>query len=554
MPRLLNGHTVSGVGSSGVNVDDVLIRADAGTPAWILPLVGAGSGDASPEVVCNAVIAGTSRVANVEKAGTTDFWSTSSRWAGEPGANVVVGAWFKNYAGTGRPLWDGSVVAAGVLGSSTYTRLENGTRVDQGGPSDNSGRITLTGLAPFDVDRSTGNAILYEYQEGKNLHIYPPTKHVPSVVIPTGPVYEARSIAGNVVWTEGRIEGRRPFCYNTTIKQNISIQARAGNIYQALMVLPQGAQGFDAGFLVYSTQDGAVYCHNVLNTTKGHKLPAGNHYGLDAEVQPDGKLLVVWSTSAGEVAGTQQSVLWSLANADLEILDIVDPPPPTTGPGTPPGAGPDTGAGGGGGSPDTGSDIGSTSLGTLPGVILSSSSTFNVVGAFEEVVTLPVEVWPAYPVGGGHGRIVHPLLGAFDYEVKPDEWVNIDANPVIQPVWSSTRTLTSAANVLWSGHIRDVVVEERWLALGGLAMPITQLRMLLAIWTMPVDPDIGYVHWYPNYITHLGYKVIPVMLQSGGSGGGITFDDVVNYLDEDDNPIGWMTAPVTFTLKLVDRL
>lgn len=185
-------------------------------------------------------------------------------------------------------------------------------------------------------------------------------------------------------------------------------------------------------------------------------------------------------------------------------------------------------------------------------IILQSSGTFEVVAAAEEVVELPIEVYPSYPVESGHGRIVHPTLGAFDYETKPDEWVNVDADAIIAPVWSSTRTLTSAANVLWKGNIRDVIVEERWKALGGLAMPITQLRMLLAIWTTPVDPDVGYVHWYPNYITQVGFKVIPMMLASGGQ--GITFDDVVNYKDEYGDPIGWMTNPVTLTLKMVERL
>jgi hypothetical protein len=131
--------------------------------------------------------------------------------------------------------------------------------------------------------------------------------------------------------------------------------------------------------------------------------------------------------------------------------------------------------------------------------------------------------------------------------------VNIDAEAIVAPVWASSRTLTGAANVLWNGHIRDVTVEERWKALGGLAMPITQLRMLMAIWTTPVDPDVGYVLWYPSYITVAGFKVLPINLSAGG-GQGIAFDDVVNYKDEFGDPIGWITAPVTFQLKLVERL
>ena len=83
-------------------------------------------------------------------------------------------------------------------------------------------------------------------------------------------------------------------------------------------------------------------------------------------------------------------------------------------------------------------------------------------------------------------------------------------------------------------------------------MPVTQMRMLLAIWTNPIDPDVGYVQWYPNYITQVAFKVLPLVLSAGGQ--GLVFDDVVNYLDEHDDPIGWVTQPVTFQLKLVERL
>jgi hypothetical protein len=185
-------------------------------------------------------------------------------------------------------------------------------------------------------------------------------------------------------------------------------------------------------------------------------------------------------------------------------------------------------------------------------VKITNDNTFGVVAAAERVITIPLDIAPSFPIGGGNGRIIHPILGAFDYETKPDEWVNMDADAIVAPVWASSRTLTSAANVLWAGNLRDVVVEERWKALGGLAMPITQFRMLLSIWTTPLDPDVGYVHWFPNYVTQLGFKVLPVGLSAGGQ--GITFDDVVNYKDEDGEPIGWMTAPVTLTLKMVERL
>lgn len=245
---------------------------------------------------------------------------------------------------------------------------------------------------------------------------------------------------------------------------------------------------------------------------------------------------VVWSTTPGEEpAHVIVRDVQFLTDPRTELGNAV-PPVWTGGDGT-------DGSGGGAGTGD---------LGGVGTVTLRSEGTFDVVGAAEEVLELPIEIWPSYPTGEGHGRIIHPTLGTFDYEVKPDEWVNIDADAIIAPVWSSTRTLTSAANVLWNGNLRDVVVEERWKALGGLSMPITQLRMLMSIWTTPIDPDVGYVQWFPNYITLMGFKVLPMALTTGGQ--GIVFDDVINYKDEDGDPIGWMTNPVTFTLKLVGRV
>lgn len=184
---------------------------------------------------------------------------------------------------------------------------------------------------------------------------------------------------------------------------------------------------------------------------------------------------------------------------------------------------------------------------------LTSEATFTVVPSSLVVADFQFSVLPAWPVQSGRGRLVHPVLGSFDYEYKPDEWVNIDGDVIIPPIWASTKTLGGAANVLWNGYLRDVVVIEKWKALGGLAMPISQMRMLYMIWTNPVDPVIGYVHWYPNYISPLGFKVIPLDLKAGGD-SGITFDDVVNYLGENDTPNGWMVNPVTLTLKIVDRL
>jgi len=289
----------------------------------------------------------------------------------------------------------------------------------------------------------------------------------------------------------------------------------------------------------YSSSMGAVI--HPIDVTQGYRPVGGGDAFFDITVLAGQPTVIrfAWSPGEGEGAGTISHIdidTATVARVDLGTSDTTIP-----GDGTPPG-----GAGGDGG-------------GTIPGQtpepglrVLTVTGTFGVVGAAERMVTLPLEVFPSFPVPYGRGRIIHPILGPFDYEVKPDEWVNIDAEAIIAPMWASTRTITSAANVLWQGYLRDVVVEERWKSLGGLAMPATQLRMLIAIWTQPVDPDVGYVHWYPSYITTAGFKVLPINLSAGGQ--GIAVDDVINYLDEDGEPIGWVTSPVTFQMKLVERL
>jgi len=190
---------------------------------------------------------------------------------------------------------------------------------------------------------------------------------------------------------------------------------------------------------------------------------------------------------------------------------------------------------------------------------LSSSATFSVASSTALTISTTVPVFPAVTAPDGNGRIVHPDLGSYDYEFKPDEWINMDTDAIIAPVWASTRTIGGAAHALWEGSIEDVVVEERWGGKqNGMSMPITQLRQLMAIWQNPVDPSVGYVQWFPNYINGNGYNVIPLDLVVGSAGSSgiarlsgigyqvISSDDVVNYLDGDGNPDGWVTTPVVF--------
>jgi hypothetical protein len=330
----------------------------------------------------------------------------------------------------------------------------------------------------------------------------------------SGPALEVHVVGPNqAVWQEGNV-------LKTAGLPNCMVLS--GGIFQ-----PHALQVGGEWWICYWSDAHGTVLH-PFNSTEGYQPVGGDAFGIAAVVLSGTTVRFAWASTQAE------------SNSAYVDIDVATAPRTQLGAGaTVPGTG------------DGGSDGGSGTTG-MGGRTLTSSASFPVAAAAEEEVDLEIEVLPAFPDESGYGRIIHPTLGPFDYEVKPDEWVNIDADAIIAPVWSSSRTLTSAANVLWAGNLRDVVVEERWKALGGLAMPITQFRMLLAIWTTPVDPDVGYVQWFPNYISGLGFNVLPVGLSMGGS--QIVFDDVVNYKDEDGEPIGWVTNPVTFVLKLVERL
>lgn len=163
-------------------------------------------------------------------------------------------------------------------------------------------------------------------------------------------------------------------------------------------------------------------------------------------------------------------------------------------------------------------------------------------------IVLPV--LPPLVAPFGKGKISHPTLGTFDYSTKPDQWLNVDSDVIIKPTWTSTRTLSSGANVLWQGNVKDVLVTEKWNQ--ALAMPVSQLRMLLAIYTNPVDPSVGYCQWFPNYVNNFVYNVIPQTLSVGGS-EDFVFDDIINALDQFGLPDGWISNPVTFAIKIVSK-
>jgi hypothetical protein len=191
---------------------------------------------------------------------------------------------------------------------------------------------------------------------------------------------------------------------------------------------------------------------------------------------------------------------------------------------------------------------------------LTSSSTFTIADKSSLLAAADFQIFPSVSYPNGNGRLVHPTLGAYDYEQKPLQWLNLDGDVLIAPTWAGTKTLGGAAVSLWKGNLADVVCEERWTGAGGLAMPVAQLRALLAFFTNPVDPAVAYVQWFPNYTSPAGFNVILADLLAGSVGPSsvakltglgrlaVALDDAVNY------GAGFVRVPVTLYLKLVSRI
>jgi hypothetical protein len=297
------------------------------------------------------------------------------------------------------------------------------------------------------------------------------------------------------------------------------------------------------------TPNGWWCLYNVGNDTvlhpvasaEGYIVAQGNAFQPDLMLYAPNVIRVVYSLTAGE--RPEDIVVLDVDLAAPRIVVASSPLPFV--PGLPP---PSSISVGGPGILSPRQRIPIVPSGSM---LMTSMGEFGVAGLSEELLVAPDEVFPTFPVETGKGRLVHPSLGMYEYEVKPDEWVNIDADAIVPPVWASSRTLTGAANVLWPGNLRDVVVEERWKGEGGISMPIEQLRMLLSFWTTQPDPEEAYVEWYPTYITRVSFKVLLIGLTAGGQ--NIVLDDVVNYRDL-RGPDGWVTAPVVLQLRLVGRL
>jgi hypothetical protein len=105
---------------------------------------------------------------------------------------------------------------------------------------------------------------------------------------------------------------------------------------------------------------------------------------------------------------------------------------------------------------------------------LTAATTFSIGASTTVVESAQTTILPVIASGTGRGRLVHPTLGTYDYEQMPDEWVNVDGDVLIAPIWSSVRTLDGDANTLWQGDIRDVEVEEHW----TFAVTATHMRAI----------------------------------------------------------------------------
>lgn len=146
-----------------------------------------------------------------------------------------------------------------------------------------------------------------------------------------------------------------------------------------------------------------------------------------------------------------------------------------------------------------------------------SSASYDVADSATASGSVSLVVQP--PVGfgtGGKGKLVHPTLGDYVYWNTPDETVNFDNDVIFGPEWVHAKTLTSGAETLWAGKLRDAVVTERWVN-GDVGSVITHLRALYTFFANPPAPGgTNYVKWYPNYATASYWYVVMAQIRSGG--------------------------------------
>src|SRR5450631_3165435 len=133
---------------------------------------------------------------------------------------------------------------------------------------------------------------------------------------------------------------------------------------------------------------------------------------------------------------------------------------------------------------------------------LTSSSTFTIGAGTVVTETVAITILPGAAPGTGKGRLIHPTLGTLDYDFPPDEWANIDADVIVEPIWASAKALSGSLNTLLQGDLRDSIVQEHWTQEWNVTLPF--LRQLLSFWQTPPDPVTGTpIQWWPNYTSIL---------------------------------------------------
>lgn len=173
---------------------------------------------------------------------------------------------------------------------------------------------------------------------------------------------------------------------------------------------------------------------------------------------------------------------------------------------------------------------------------LTASSTITIGDGPTVSESTSLLVLPAAGAYEGPGRLVHPTFGTYDYERPPDAWTNMDGDALIPPVWASTKTLSGAANTLFVGTLRDVIVEEQWTQ--SVCCRIEHVRALLAMWMNPPDPSVAYVEWYPTYTSALGFKVVLLGLTLGGK--DITLTSLSHQ--------GYVRGPLVLRMRIAGRV
>jgi hypothetical protein len=174
--------------------------------------------------------------------------------------------------------------------------------------------------------------------------------------------------------------------------------------------------------------------------------------------------------------------------------------------------------------------------------VLTSSATLAIADGAYEYESVIVTVLPAAMDGTGTGRLTHPSLGSYDYERPPDEWTNMRGDAVIAPIWATTKTLLGAANTLFAGDLRDVIVEERWTQ--SIVWKSSMVDMLLSMWTTPPDPTVAFVQWFPSYANDLGFNVVMIGMTLGGR------DITTTSLSHG----GYDRGPLTLRMRIVSRV